>query len=78
MQIKIYVRNDCVFCEEALSFLLHKGVGFEKIDVTRNQAHFDEMLGQGGIATPFIIIGDRALHAFDRAKLEKLLEDAHE
>jgi glutaredoxin len=61
MKIKIYISDHCSFCREAIRYFQEKNIEVEQIDVTRNQTHFDEMMKHGGIATPFIVIGNQMI-----------------
>lgn len=74
MNIKLYWSEHCSQCKKVMSYFAEKQVNIEKIDVTHDQNKFNEMVRQGGIATPLIVIGNRVIHTFDRQKLDQLLE----
>jgi glutaredoxin len=75
MAVKIYISDHCFSCKEAVHFFEKKGILFQLINVTQDQARFDEMVSLGGIATPFIVIGKQIFHYVDREKIERALED---
>lgn len=75
MTIKIYWRQYCSSCEEVFRYLDQKELEYEKIDVTHDQVSFNEMLRLGGIATPFIVIGQRIVPYFDKDKFNQTLEE---
>jgi glutaredoxin-related protein len=78
MNLKIFISDHCLSCQEAVAYFREKGLDFEQINVTHDQHLFNEMLKLGGIATPFIVMGEQKFHAFDRQKIEKVLEDEDE
>lgn len=78
MHIRIYVSDHCFSCQEVISFFKEQGIATELINVTREQNRFDEMVRFGGIATPFIIIGEHIFHSFDQTIIEKVLEGIDE
>lgn len=74
IKIKIYILDHCLSCKEALDFFEEKGVQLEIIDITYDQERFNEMVKKGGIATPFIVMGDQIFHTFDRKNWENYME----
>lgn len=74
MKIKVYWSEHCSGCKTVMEYFNDKQISVEKIDVTHDQEKFDEMLRQGGIATPLIVIGNRVIHSFDRKKMDQILE----
>ncbi|WCK52959.1 glutaredoxin family protein [Aneurinibacillus sp. Ricciae_BoGa-3] len=78
MVIKVYVSDHCFSCKEAIQYFTEKEVNVKQINVTYNQEKFVEMLTLGGIATPLIVIDDQIFYTFERAKLDKVLEEKNE
>ncbi|WP_199622649.1 glutaredoxin family protein [Paenibacillus alkalitolerans] len=74
MKIKVYWRKHCNTCEEVFQYLDHKQISYEKIDVTHDQARFDEMLRLGGIATPLIVVDGEVISYFEPKKMDRILE----
>jgi glutaredoxin len=77
MNITLYTSDHCISCKEVIRFFHEKGYSFRQLDVGFNKENFNEMLRLGGIATPFIVIGSKTFHTFDRKKLEEVLMDDH-
>ncbi|WP_095587778.1 glutaredoxin 3 [Actibacterium ureilyticum] len=80
--IEIYTTPTCGYCRMAKSLLTNKGVPFTEIDVSRDPAKRQEMMGRaaGRHTVPQIFIGQTHvggcddLFALDRAgKLDPLL-----
>ncbi|WCK56264.1 glutaredoxin family protein [Aneurinibacillus sp. Ricciae_BoGa-3] len=78
MEIKIYVSDHCFSCREAIQYFFEKELNVKQINVTYNQEGFKEMITLGGIATPLIVIENQVFHTFERAKIEKVLEEKNE
>ena len=82
--IVIYTRKFCGYCTAAKRLLTEKGVAFEEIDATFDNAKRSEMIAKsnGGSTFPQIFIGDRHvggcddLYALDQAgDLDPLLAE---
>ena len=80
--ITVYSKFTCPYCARAKALLSSKGVAFEEIDISMDQAKREEMLARanGGRTVPQIFIGDTHvggsddLAALERAgKLDALL-----
>jgi glutaredoxin len=76
MRITLYVSDGCAACEQVLQYFKQKDIAYEVINVTFDQVKFDQMLREGGIATPFIVLNGRAFHVFDRDKIEAFLNSS--
>ena len=80
--VTIYTRQGCGYCTRALSLLASKGVAFEHIDATFDNAKRQEMMTRSGRTTfPQIFVGETHvggcddLFALERAgRLDPLLE----
>lgn len=82
--IVIYTRKFCGYCTAAKRLLTEKGVAFEEIDATFDNAKRSEMIAKsnGGSTFPQIFIGDKHvggcddLYALDQAgDLDPLLAE---
>ena len=79
--VVIYTREFCSYCARALALLKRKGIEFEQIDATMDQAKRAEMREKSGGATfPQVLIGGKPiggsdeLHALDASgELDALL-----
>ncbi|HWV38245.1 MAG TPA: glutaredoxin 3 [Vulgatibacter sp.] len=80
--VKVYTTDYCPYCVQAKNLLTRKGVPFEEIDVTGDDAaRADLVKRSGGLRTvPQIFIGDHHVGGYDRlseldraGKLDELL-----
>jgi glutaredoxin len=71
--VTIYRSSHCFACHEAICYFKKLGIPFKQLDVTYNQSNFDEMLREGGIATPYIVIGKQTFQFFDPKKILEAL-----
>ncbi len=65
--VVVYTRQWCGFCSAAKNLLDKKGVAFEEIDATGDQAKRQEMIQRAGGRTTFpqIFIGERHIGGCD-------------
>ena len=65
-QIEVYSTNNCPWCTRAKSLLRAKGIHYEEIDISSNQALALEMVERSGRRTlPQIFIDDEPIGGFD-------------
>ncbi len=70
-QIEIYSTNNCPWCTRAKSLLRTKGLDFEEIDISSDQARALEMIERSGRrSVPQIFIDDESIGGFE--ELSKL------
>jgi glutaredoxin 3 len=63
--VVVYTTNYCGFCVAAKSLLTTKGIPFQEIDVTQDQALRQEVVRRSGRRTvPQIFIGDEPIGGF--------------
>jgi glutaredoxin 3 len=81
-KVQVYTTNYCPYCFRAKALLQHKGVAFEEIDVTDDQALRDKMvkLAGGRRTVPEIFINGKIIGGYDElraleddGKLDELL-----
>lgn len=66
MPVKIYTTNYCPYCRAAKDFLKSKGVAFEEIDVTGNEAARVELVEKTGQETvPQIFFGQTSIGGYE-------------
>lgn len=78
----IYTKDYCPYCKRAKALLQQKGVKFEEIDVTNDEALQKEMIKRSGRTTvPEIFINGKHIGGCDdlfeldeKGELDKLLE----
>ena len=65
-QIEVYSTGNCPWCVRAKSLLRAKGLDFEEIDISTDQARAMEMIERSGRRTvPQIFIDDKPIGGFD-------------
>lgn len=76
IDLKLYSRAMCSWCEDAKDYLHGRGYKFIEIDVGHNRAAYEEMkeLSDQG-CVPTLIAGDEVLANFDTDQLEKFLRE---
>jgi len=80
-QIEIYSTDNCPWCTRAKSLLRTRGLDFEEIDISSDQARALEMIERSGRRTvPQIFIDDQPIGGFDefsKMNLPDKLDQAH-
>lgn len=81
MAVKIYTTATCPFCHAAKNLLKGKGIRFEEIDVSDEEAFEDLVERTGWQTVPQIFIGDRLIGGYreltrldQEGKLDALLK----
>jgi len=73
-KVKIYTTPTCPFCFLAKEYLKEKGIEFEEIDVSKNEAAAMEMIQKSGqMGVPVIEIDGQIVVGFDKEKIDELL-----
>jgi glutaredoxin-like YruB-family protein len=73
-KVKIYTTPTCPFCLMAKEYLKEKGIDFEEIDVSRNEAAAIEMIQKSGqLGVPVIEIDGQIVIGFDKERIDELL-----
>jgi glutaredoxin 3 len=69
-EILMYTKDYCPYCVAAKNLLTQKGVSFTEVDVTRDEAKFNEMLTRSAPrrTVPQIFIGGQGIGGFDDMK----------
>jgi glutaredoxin len=75
MQIKLYSRPLCGWCQDAKVYLQEHNLSFQEVDVGRDRGAFAEMVKLSGQSlVPTIVINGKVLADFDVPQLKKFLE----
>lgn len=75
-KIKVYSTPTCPWCHTLKDFLKEKNIKFEDIDVSKNQKKLEEMIRKSGqMGVPQIEINGKIIVGFDKAAIEKELEN---
>lgn len=74
MTIKIYSTPTCPWCKKATAYLTEKGIDFESIDVSSNDAAQKEMIDKSGqMGVPVLDIDGKMVIGFDKEKIDQFL-----
>lgn len=72
--VKVYSTTTCPYCTLAKRYLESKGVAFQDIDVSRDQAAAREMVSKTGqMGVPVLEINGEYIVGFDRAGIDRAL-----
>lgn len=72
--IKVYSTPTCTYCVTLKKFLTEKGIKFEAVDVSQNEADLQEMVDKSGqMGVPVIDIDGQVIVGFNRNKIVELL-----
>jgi len=75
-KIIVYSTPTCPWCYTLKDFLKEKNIKFEDIDVSKNQKKLEEMIRKSGqMGVPQIEINGKIIVGFDKAAIEKELEN---
>jgi glutaredoxin 3 len=73
-KVIIFTTPTCPWCRAAKQYFIQRKVKFTEVDVTKNQSAIKDLIrltGQTGV--PVILIDNKPVVGFDRAKIDKLL-----
>lgn len=72
--VKVYSTPSCAYCFTLKQFLRNNNIGFEDIDVSKNQEALEEMIKKTGqLTAPIVDIDGQIVIGFDKEKISKLL-----
>ena len=70
----VYSTATCPYCQMAKVYLKEKGVAFEEIDVSNNQAKAEEMIQKSGqMGVPVIELGGEIVVGFNKPEIDRIL-----
>lgn len=73
--IVVYTSNTCGYCHEAKKYLDGKGVSYTEKNVSTDMDARKELMDQGFMGVPVIMVDDEIIQGFDKRKLESLLAE---
>ena len=72
-RVTIYTTPTCHWCRVAKNYLVHHGVSYHEIDVTRDRKGLRDMvLMTGGRSVPVLRVGAHAMIGWDVREFERL------
>jgi glutaredoxin len=73
MNIVIYSTPTCGYCKIAMRHMDTKGIPYEKIDVSKDSAELEKMVGiSGQMGVPVLTIGDKVMIGWNMREFEKI------
>jgi glutaredoxin len=73
-RITLYGTRNCPNCRLARRYLQGLGLRFREFDVNRDRRAQKDLARLGTRSVPVILVGDRRVDGFDRARLDRLLK----
>ncbi len=71
--VTIYTSSTCGYCHEAKKYLDEKGVQYSEKNVSTDPVARKELMAQGFMGVPVIMVDDETIQGFDKNRLEELL-----
>lgn len=73
--VRVYSTPFCPYCITLKQFLKEHNIGFEDIDVSKDENALEEMIKKTGqMAVPVIEINGETIVGFDKEKILKILK----
>jgi len=74
-KIVVYSSNTCPHCVTAKDYLKSKGIDFVEKNVSTDMEARKELMGMGYMGVPIIMVDDKVIEGFNKAKLEELIKE---
>jgi glutaredoxin-like protein NrdH len=74
--VTVYSKPNCQACMATKKTLTRKGIAFDEIDVTEDQAAFDLIVSMGFTSAPVVIAGELSWAGFQPDKINHLVQAA--
>ncbi len=71
--VVVYTSNTCGYCHEAKKYLDENGVSYTEKNVSTDMEARKELMDQGFMGVPVILVDDEVIQGFDKRRLEALL-----
>ncbi len=71
--VVIYTSNTCGYCHEAKKYLDEHNVVYAEKNVSVDMEARKELMDQGFMGVPVILVDDEVIQGFDKRRLEELL-----
>lgn len=73
-QVKVFSTPTCPYCIRAKKYLEERGIPFENVDVSSDQAGLQEMIRVSGqMGVPVILVNTDVIVGFDKARIDAKL-----
>ncbi len=74
-KIIVYSSNTCPHCVTAKDYLKSKGIEFTEKNVSTDMEARKELMGMGYMGVPIILVDDKVIEGFNKAKLDELIKE---
>ncbi len=71
--VVVYTSDTCGYCHAVKDYLNNKNIPYTEKNISKDMAARRELVSQGYMGVPVIIVGDQTVVGFDKEKLEQLL-----
>lgn len=73
--VKIFSTPTCVYCKTLKEYLKKNNIGFEDIDISKDEKELQGMIKSSGqMGVPVLDIDGQIVVGFDKEKIDKLLK----
>ncbi|MDD2493781.1 MAG: glutaredoxin family protein [Tissierellia bacterium] len=72
-KIKIYTSSTCSHCHAAKDYLDEKGYTYEEKNISYDSEAKKELISQGFMGVPIIMVDDEVVEGFNKSKLDEML-----
>ncbi len=72
-KVLVYSSDTCGYCHEAKKYLDSIGVSYEEKNVSTDIQARKELMKQGFMGVPVIVVDGETIQGFDKARLDTLL-----
>ncbi len=73
-KVIIYTSNTCGYCHAAKDYLDQLEVEYEERNVSTSMDARKELMQQGFMGVPVLLVDDEVIQGFDKAKIDQLLK----
>lgn len=73
-KVIVYTSNTCGYCHAAKDYLDSLNVEYEERNVSTSMDARKELMQQGFMGVPVLLVDDEVIQGFDKAKIDQLLK----
>jgi glutaredoxin-like YruB-family protein len=72
--VTVYTSDTCGYCHMVKEYLKNKNIPYVEKNISNDMNARKELISQGYMGVPVILVGDETVIGFDKAKLDQLLQ----
>lgn len=72
--VTVYSSDTCIYCHEAKKYLDSLGVSYTEKNISKDMEARKELMAQGFMGVPVIVVDGETIQGFDKARLDLLLK----